>query len=531
MLNSDSGGPEFGKWRSYLWPIHGHELKKLIPMLFIFFLITLSYNILHTMKDALVVTAKGSGAEAIPFIKVWGMFPGAILMTLLFTRLSNRVSRETVSYIMLSIFVGYFFIFAFVLYPARESLHPNEFADCLQATLPAGFKGVIAMFRNWTFTSFYIMSELWSNIILALIFWGFANQITRLNEAKRFYGLFGIGTNVSGVVAGNLTAHFSRHAFNPSLPFGEDAWGQSLTILLSFVVISGILAMLLFYWMNRSVLSDPRYYDTTSAMQEKKMKGKLSLRDSFRYLANSKYLICIAAIVISYNLVINLVEVLWKNEVKELYPSPSDYNAYMGGVKIWIGALATFASLFISGNCVRKFGWSVTASITPAVLLVTSIGFFGFFFIKDQPLLISSIVQGMTPLALVVFFGSAQNVLSRAAKYTVFDSTKEMAFVPLSAECKLKGKAAIDGICSRFGKSGGSLIHGGLLVSFASFAESAPYVAAILFGVILIWMGAIRILGKKFAKLTAPKQAPSFEENGTVLGVDPTQADLSEQRA
>ncbi len=517
-------GKEFGKWRSYLWPIHSYELKKLVPMLLIFFLISFSYNILHTMKDALVVTAKGSGAEAIPFIKVYGMFPCAILMTFLYTRLSNRLSKEVVSYTVISIFLIYFILFAFVLYPARDFLHPNDTADYLQTILPNGLKGVIAMFRNWTFTSFYIMSELWSNIILALILWGFANQITRLNEAKRFYGLFGIGTNISGVVAGNMTAYFSRHIYNPNLPFGEDAWGQSLVILLSFVIVAGLMAIFLFYWMNRTVLSDPLYYDATAAAQEKKMRGKLSLRESFRYLIGSKYLICIAIIVIAYNLVINLVEVLWKGEVKSLYPSPCDYNAYMGGVKIWIGTVATFASLFISGNSVRKFGWTFTALLTPLVFVITSAGFFSFYFIKDQPVPITALIQGMTPLALVVFFGSAQNVLSRAAKYTVFDATKEMAFVPLSAECKLKGKAAIDGVCSRFGKSGGSLIHQSLLVSFASFADSAPYVAAILFSVILVWMAAIRILGRKFAEITNP--VPELNS----IANEP-QVELTEQRA
>lgn len=514
MLVSNSGSPEFGKWRSCLWPIHRRELKKLIPMLIIFFLITYSYNVLHTMKDALVVTAKGSGAEAIPFIKVWGMFPAAILMTFIFTRLSNKFSREVVSYLIVSLFLLYFLLFAFVLYPAREILHPNQLSDYLEMTLPGGFKGIIAMFRNWTFTSFYIMSELWSNIIVTLIFWGFANQITRLNEAKRFYGLFGIGVNISGVAAGNMTAYFSRHVYNINLPFGGDAWGQSLVILIISIVISACLAMLLFYWMNRVVLTDPLYYD---AEEVKKTKERLSLRDSFRYLMRSKYLICIAVIVISYNLIINLVEVLWKSEVKGLYPNPNDYNAYMGGVKIWIGAVATFASLFISGNSVRKFGWTFTAFITPGILLITSIGFFGFFFIKDQPVPVVPLIQGMTPLALVVFFGSAQNILSRAAKYTVFDATKEMAFVPLSAQCKLKGKAAIDGVCSRFGKSGGSAIHATLLMSFASFTESAPYVAAILLTVLLVWIGAIRILGRKFGEITKP--------------VSITDSNLSEQRA
>ena len=55
-----------------------------------------------------------------------------------------------------------------------------------------------------------------------------------------------------------------------------------------------------------------------------------------------------------------------------------------------------------------------------------------------------------------------------------------MAFIPLGHECKLKGKAAIDGVGSRFGKSGGSMIHQGLLMIFGTVSMSAPYVAVIL---------------------------------------------------
>ena len=111
---------------------------------------------------------------------------------------------------------------------------------------------------------------------------------------------------------------------------------------------------------------------------------------------------------------------------------------------------------------------------------------------------------GTTPLAIVVFFGSAQNIFSRAAKYSVYDATKEMAFVPLSPEDQLKGKPAIDGVCSRLGKSGGSVIHQGFLVSFATITASAPYVAGFLLTVIGVWIGAIRLLGKQFNALTAP---------------------------
>ncbi|MCB1108429.1 MAG: hypothetical protein KDK44_02125, partial [Chlamydiia bacterium] len=41
---------EFGKWRSRLWPVHTFELKKVLPMLFLFFLILFNYQILRDTK-------------------------------------------------------------------------------------------------------------------------------------------------------------------------------------------------------------------------------------------------------------------------------------------------------------------------------------------------------------------------------------------------------------------------------------------------------------------------------------------------
>lgn len=519
MSTSAKQQPKFGRWRNALWPVERYELKKLVPMLLIFFLISFDYNVLRIMKDTLVVTAKSSGAEVIPFIKVWVMFPGALLLTFIFTRLSNRFKRETVFYAMLAIFLSYFVLFVTVLYPSRDYLHPHETADALEKLLPLGFKGMIAMFRNWTFTTFYVMSELWSNIILALLFWGFANQVTRIGEAKRFYGLFGIGANLSGVAAGEASVWLSSKHFNPALPFGSDAWEQSMMMLIGLVIIAGFTAIIVFRWLNTTVLTDSRFYDPLENKKAGEVRGRLSMRESFYYLIRSRYMIGIALIVVCYNLVINLVEVVWKHEMRELYPNPSEYNLYMSHVTSIIGVIATLAALFVSGNSLRKCGWTFTALLTPVILLVTSIGFFAFFFAKGEMGDLVLHLFGATPLAIVVFFGSAQNILSRAAKYTVYDATKEMAFVPLTAEDQLKGKPVIDGVCSRLGKSGGSVIHQGLLLSFATITASAPYVAGFLLAIIGIWIVATRLLGKEFNALIAPKSEDTavvyVKEKGT----------------
>lgn len=507
MSAKATGAREFSRWRTYLWPVHSYELKKLIPMLLIFFFISFDYNVLRTLKDSLLITAKSSGAEVIPFVKVWAMFPGAVLMTLLYTWLSNRFSVEKVFYIIFAIFLSYFFIFTFILYPLRDFIHPNATADALEKILPLGAKGFVAMIRYWSYTIFYVLSELWGNIIFFVLFWGFANQVTKLNEAKRFYGLFGVGANVSGIFAGQASVFCCNYSLQGgAFPIGVDSWHQSLVMIVSLVLLGGIAALALFRWMNKYVLTDKRFYDPASIKTQEEVKGKLSLKQSFSVLLKSRYLFCIALIAICYNLVINLTEVIWKHQVKELYPDPNDYTLYMNHIVSIIGLIATLSSLFISGNAIRKGGWTFTALITPAILLITSIGFFSFFFLKKSAPDIVVSLLGMTPLMMVVFFGSAQNILSRAAKYSVFDSTKEMAFIPLDSETKTVGKAAIDGVCSRLGKSSGSVVHQSLLLIFSTFTATAPYVAAVLLAVICIWVVAIRILGKQFVFLSSQSE-------------------------
>lgn len=478
---------EFGPIRSFLWPVYGYEVKKLLPMMLMLFLICINYSILRNVKDVIVVTAQSSGAEVIPFIKVWVLLPMAILVTLIFAKLTNRYSQENVFYLIVSSFLFFFAAFVFVLYPNHSLFHPHQWADAMELALPAGFKGFIAMCRNWSFTIFYAICELWGSMVLSVLFWGFANEITSMKEARRFYSMLGVVASFAGICAGILANYLTT----------ED-WTETLQILISVIIIFGCVTMLVLRWMNKRVLVEPRYEKEHET--PKSMKKKLSMRESFKYLSNSKYLICIAILVICYNLVINLVEIVWKDQLRLLYPSPVEYSRYMNYVTSAVGILATITSVFIA-QLIARFGWTRTALITPVMMLLTGAGFFAFMLFRHDLADPVFLMTGTTPLVIAVFFGAAQVCLSKACKYSLFDATKEMAFIPLGHECKLKGKAAIDGVGSRLGKSGGSIIHTGLLVIFGSLSMSAPYVAAILMLVIVGWIYAVRSLGKQFASI------------------------------
>jgi AAA family ATP:ADP antiporter len=498
------------------WPILKNEYAKFLPMLVIYSLIVFNYSLLKTTKDALIVTAEHSGAATISFIKVWAILPMALLSTFIFTRLANKYPKAKVFTIMMTGFLSFFFVFAFILYPNQDLLHPHAFADKLQDMLPKGCLGLVAVFRNWTFTLFYVMSELWGTMIMTVLFWGFANEVTSVKEAGRFYSILGMGANISTIIAGQAGMFFCGTFLHNYLNIQTDRWSFSLMISISIIIVTGIITLLMYRRLNHTMV-DPA--DTGTIAANKKPKApKMGIRENFAYLARSKYLISIALIVLSFNIALTLIEIVWKDQVHQLYPYGADYSSYMGSVMTYIGILSTILSIFICGQVVRRFGWTVSAYVTPVILLISAILFFTFYLGKSTPTALGlAAAFGTSPLVITTFLGSFQNCFSRASKFTFFDVTKEMAFIPLSTESKQKGKAAIDGVGSRLGKSGASLIHQALLIFFGTVAMSAPYVGVIIILIFLGWLVAVRSLGKLFSKTSEP-------ESTTLVSGEPAMA-------
>lgn len=502
-MSQETKPAEFGKLRSFFWPVHSYELKKLLPMFLMFLCISFNYTILRDTKDTLIVTS--SGAETIPFLKVWGVLPSAIIFMLIYAKLSNILSKEKLFYAAIAPFLVFFALFVYVLYPNRELLHPNASADFIQSYLPVGMAGLIDCYRNWTYSLFYILSELWGSAVLSLMFWGFANEISRVTEAKRFYTLLGLGANVALLLSGPAIIYFSD--IRKHLPPNVDAWQVSLNYLMSMVVASGVIIIAIYWWMNRYVLTDKRFYDPAEEKSGKKSKPKMGILESFAYLAKSKYILSIAIVVIAYGICINLVEVTWKGQLKLQYPNPNEYNAFMGKFSFFTGA-TTIIMMFVGGWIIRKKGWTFAAASTPIVLMITGIGFFAFVIFREN---LGGMIAtlGTTPLMLAVIFGMLQNIMSKSTKYSLFDPTKEMAYIPLDQESKVKGKAAIDVVGARLGKSGGSFIQQGLLVVFGSIAAITPYVAITMVACIVAWLFAVMSLGRQFTALTSGKPAPA----------------------
>jgi len=498
-------GQEFQGIRGVLWPIYNFELKKFLPMGLMMLFILFNYNILRDVKDALVVLAPAGGAETISFLKLYGVTPSAILFMVIFMKMANSMKRENLFYAIVIPFLIFFACFAWIIYPNRYDLHMS--LETIQE-LQASYKNlhyVFPVIGNWSFSIFYIFAELWGSAVLSMLFWQFANHITRVNEAKRFYGLFGLIGNIGLIMAGGLIYYCSQYAKTLEKSV---AWSHNLKIQMSLVVISGTITVALYYWMHRNVLTDPRFYvEGEVGTKSKKDKPKLSLTESLKYLLNSKYLGLIAVIVLAYGVTINLVEGVWKGQIKIRYPDENDYLAFMGQFTFWTG-FVTMILMVVGNNLLRSFTWKKSASITPIMVLVTSCIFFGFIMYSNNTGEPFTPFMGTTLVMAAIIIGQIQNILSKATKYSLFDPTKQMAYIPLDQELKVKGQAAVEVIGGRAGKSGGAFIQSTLLAGIGggvTLASLVSILGPIVIVVTIAWLISVSKLSVKFAELTAQR--------------------------
>jgi AAA family ATP:ADP antiporter len=490
---------------SFLSP---NEVKKMLPLATMFFMILFNYTILRNTKDVLIVTDPNSGAETIPFLKTYVLIPGTIVFFAVYVRLCAAMSQATIFYILTMFFLVFFGVFAFVLYPIKDLIHPNGFCDYLLETLPGSFLGPVAMIRLWSFSIFYLMAELWGSVVLSLLFWSFANQVCSVREAAKFYPLFGMFANVALVVSGKFVTFVSELRKEAPVEEGVDPFQMSLIYLISGCLVSGACLIAAFAYMQRWVVTDPNLVEQSQTTKAK-TKSKMSMGESIRYLAGSPYILDLGILVIGYGMAINLIEVTWKSRLKLQYPDPNEYAAFMGTYSSITGGV-TICLMVVGQRFLAWFGWGVTAICTPVVCLVTGVVFFSLILYPAMWDPVAAFLN-VSPLLLSVLVGTAQNVGTKATKYGMFDPTKEMAYIPLDAEQKTKGKAAIDVIASRMGKSGGSLIQQFLIVFLGTLSNCAPYIGLFLFSITILWIRAVRRLSVQYRELTTKDKASHIE--------------------
>ncbi|MBS0629108.1 MAG: hypothetical protein JSS30_02645 [Verrucomicrobia bacterium] len=309
---------------------------------------------------------------------------------------------------------------------------------------------------------FYVMGELWKPALAIILFWGLINQHIPKEEAKKLYGPLMLASSLGAVAAGPIV----------SLCTTSKQWNIALSSMMLVVAILGAIAALLYYrlW---------QYFSHTPVQTS----STFSLKESTSICLRNPQLRLLSWIVIADYIAYSLGEVIFLDVLHKSYPNACDYCQYLGNLSSWCGVLNVISALLITPLILQRTRWVVAALITPLCLLLTEGAFFLFLYREAS--------------ALFIFSGSLQYCICRAAKYTLFDSSKELAFVQLPSPLKMKGKLVIDGICARLGRGCGSILSISLSSLCGGVIASAPFAGPIAIAIGLSWVISSYKLGQK----------------------------------
>ena len=438
------------------------------------------YSVERTVKDTIVVNEMG--AELISAIKLFGTLPVAVLMMLVYVKLSNELNKTVIFHIYNILFISYFLVFTFIINPNTAFFHIDL---SMQKSDYSYFRFIFIIIENWSYSLYFILAELWGSVMLSLMFWQTANQVFKISQAKRLYPLLGLVAQFGMIMSGELLRFFS----NKSIFTG--GWKESLIYINSSVLIASLFLSLLYWILSNMLVSN----DIINAETKKSSNKKITFVEGIKHVFTSKYIALITLLILCYGISINIVEGVWKAQAGVVYSDKQDYANFMANLQTYTGIASMIAMLFGS-YILSVISWRFAALFTPVAIFITGGVFFIFsiYQVKIAPFFI------LDPIVVAVFVGLLQNILGKATKYAFFDATKEMAYIPLDENLKSKGKAAADVIGGRLGKSGGALIQQFLLLMIpgSSLITLSASLFVVFLTIMLIWLFAVSLLANEF---------------------------------
>jgi len=484
--------------RHLFFPVENAEVSLILKLGCLLCCLLFNFSALRALKDSLVVPL--IGAEAIGFLKLWLVLPSALMFTLLYFRLSNYLNLQLLFNIFVGTFIFCFVFFAFVIYPMQDVCHcSSKYAQNLIFKLPY-LKWFIRLFAKWSYVLVYILAEIWGAMIINLMFWQLTNSIFQTSQAKRLYPILTLIGSLGLIASGQMLIFCSKTGdMSQSVLYffssKQDYIEFSIKMLVSIVALFGFISTLMF----SNVYNYCIFNKISQSFTTRNSFPSLTIKESFELILRSKYILYIFILVVSYGMSINILEGPWKAKLGVLYNNPCSYIAFMGQFNTWMGISSVLMNL-ISSSILRYLGWTICAYITPIIIGVT--GFIFFFFIVFE----SSMYFIFDPIYISIIAGAAQNILSKSSKYSLFDSTKEMAYIPLSIELKTKGKATVEIMGTKIGKSLVSIIH---FVAFTipgvSFKNIYPFLMVVFVFIIIIWLIDVSKINKQYIALVQEK--------------------------
>ena len=372
-----------------------------------------------------------------------------------------------------------------------------EFATIFSVAVLVAFWWLIALNIGWIVYAFNIWVSLFS-IILVSQGWLIAANIFNTREAKRIYGILGVGSVIGAAFGGSFTALMVRYIGTTNLILA--CAGMVALSYVPFLVIVST---------RREALSGARAADA---------KEDFSFAEILSNLRRHRHLQVIMAIMVITFVIDVMVEFQFNAMAKIAYRDKTDLTAFLGNFYgFWLNLVTFCFQFFLTSFIVSRFGVGGTLQIMPVSIALASIA---------------------TILSPSVLSTAAARLTEASTRYSFNKTGMELLYLPLPLELRNRTKAFVDIFVDRLSRGLGGMI----LVFFTAVIVLTPRgIAGVVMFFSLAWI-LLSIYAKheyiatvrkrlELRRLDLESARISLEEPATIQLLEQTAASSSGRQA
>jgi AAA family ATP:ADP antiporter len=399
-------------WRSFFDIRPGERLRVLFMFLYLLFIL-FAYYILKPLSRALFLSK--FDIDKLPWLYILIAIGGGIL-AYFYSKLAVRASLSTAVFYASAISIGSLVVLWAVLKNPRD----------------------------WMLYVFNIWVSLFG-IVMVSQGWLIAANVFNSREAKRIYGILGIGAVIGAAFGGSFTAAATKL-------IGVN----NLLLASAFFVLLSYAAYLL-------IVNQPGVaISAVKAASEEEADFRFT--DILTAIGHYRHLQVIIGIISLTYIVDVLVEYQFSAMAKASYTSKEALTAFLGSFfGLYLNLLTFFLQFFLTAAVVRTFGVGGTLQIMPVAIAVASIA---------------------TLLSPSVLSTASARLTEAATRYTFNRTGMELLYLPLPSDLKNRTKAFVDIVVDRFARGVGGM----LLLALAALDVETRYVSLVVMVLCVAWM-------------------------------------------
>ncbi len=405
-----------------------YGFNQFLPLVTIQFCFIVIYILLKSYKNLIL-----GGLEADPYVRPaiesWSTVPMMLLFLGGYLKLSNHFRREQLFYISLGAIMIPLAVLTFWVHPNGQVLSMKSATIQGLRENYSHMQFAIIWAGRWIETLMCSFATLWGPVFVYMYIWQFANDVTNLVKARVFYPVFIFLGGIPYVVGQSIVSH--------SVPQGVLDADKVMVVLQRYIVISLLLSAVAayVYWRYHKAARETNADHPPQSLL--KLHVIQSLNSAFSDGVSRRLII----LAVGVSFILEVMSTLLMKLTQITRVNQEMMAGFMDGVTGYIGAMGKFTVILvlIAMFRLRQKNWSGLATITGVafsglVVALYVIDYMGYLLVD----------QMVFAVPLGVFVVAVLMVLTEGVKFYWYLPAREMVFLTLSQEHRIKSKAIAD---------------------------------------------------------------------------------------